>query len=183
MSGKAAVAIRPVEDGDWEPIATLTNVYIEGTAVHFGYEPVSADELRRAWWPKRARYPFLVAIDRASGFAGYAKAGAWRERSAYQWTAEVGIYVEPKAQGRGIGRALYTSLIEACRSRGFRSLVGGITLPNDASCRLHEAVGFRLVATFAEAGWKLGAWHDVAFYQLMLEPNAPRTAAPRDLPS
>jgi L-amino acid N-acyltransferase YncA len=160
--------IREVEDRDWDAVARLTNVYINGTAVHFGYDPVSGDELRSAWWPKRERYPFLIAEDAAGRFLGYAKAGSWRERTAYQWTAEVGIYVEADVQGKGVGRRLYQALIDACRERGFQSLVGGITLPNDASCALHESLGFRRVATFARAGWKLGAWHDVAFYQVML---------------
>lgn len=177
MSGDHA--IRAVREGDWDAIARLTNVYIESTAVHFGYEPVTGQELRDGWWPKRERYPFLVAADGNGRFLGYAKAGPWRERAAYQWTAEVGIYVESFAHGRGIGRALYASLFEACRARGFHSLVGGVTLPNDASCRLHEAMGFVRVATFARAGWKLGAWHDVAFYQRMLAGDG---EAPRALP-
>jgi phosphinothricin acetyltransferase len=167
------VAIRTVEEGDWEAIAALTNAYIVGTAVHFGYEPVTGAELRAAWWPKRERYPFLVADDTRTGaFLGYAKAGSWRERAAYQWTAEVGIYVVADAQRRGVGRRLYGALIEACRARGFHSLVGGVTLPNEPSCALHEAMGFRRVATFARAGWKLGRWHDVAFYQCMLRDGA-----------
>lgn len=170
------VLIRGVEEGDWDAIARLTNVYINGTAVHFGYEPVSGRELRDAWWPKRDRYPFLVASESSGRFLGYAKAGAWRDRAAYQWTAEVGIYIEADAQGRGIGTTLYRALFDACRERGFQSLVGGVTLPNGASCRLHESLGFRHVATFARAGWKLGTWHDVAFFQLMLTdgPTPPR---------
>jgi phosphinothricin acetyltransferase len=175
-----AITIRCVEDRDWDAIARLTNVYIDGTAVHFGYEPVSGGELRDAWWPKRDRYPFLVAAARDGRFLGYAKAGAWRERAAYQWTAEVGIYIEADAHGQGVGRALYAALFDACRERGFHSLIGGVTLPNDASCRLHESMGFQRVATFAHAGWKLGAWHDVAFYQLMLTDGA---APPTPLPA
>ena len=164
--------IRPVTDGDFDAVAELTNVYIEGTAIHFGYEPVSGSELRNAWWPKRDRYPFLVAVLESGSFLGYAKAGVWRERAAYRWTAEVGVYVQPGAHGQGIGKGLYATLIEACAARGLHSLVGGITLPNERSVRLHESLGFRKVAHFERAGWKLGRWHDVGFWQLMLAPAA-----------
>lgn len=167
----AEILVRPVADDDWERIAALTNIYIRSTAVHFGYEAVTGAELRDAWWPKRKRHPFLVAADAAGAFLGYAKAGTWRERAAYSWTAEVGVYVEPAAQGRGVGRTLYAHLVEACRAKGFHSLVGGVTLPNEASCALHRAAGFAHVGTYREAGWKLGAWHDVAFFQLMLQPS------------
>lgn len=169
--------VRAVDDLDFSAIAALTNIYIAGTAIHFGYEPVSDQELRDAWWSKRERYPFLVATDDDGQFLGYAKAGPWRERAAYAWTAEVGVYVVESAQRRGVGKSLYWHLIEACRERGFHSLVGGITLPNDPSVRLHEAMGFRHVATFRDAGWKFGRWHDVGFWQVMLaDGSAPAQA-------
>lgn len=160
--------IRPVDDSDFEAIAALTNRFIVETAIHFGYEPVSAEELRAEWRVHRERYPYIVAIDGAGRFAGYAKAGLWRERSAYRWTAETGIYLEEHARGLGLGRRLYGELIERCRTAGFHALVAGVTLPNEPSLRLHRAVGFVDVGTFARVGWKFGRWHDVAFLELLL---------------
>lgn len=177
--------VRTVVDSDFAAIAELTNVYIETTSIHFGYDPVTPEELRSAWFPKRDRYPFLVAQDEAGRFLGYAKAGVWRERTAYQWTAEVGIYVVRANQGQGIGRALYRALIHACRERGFHSLIGGITLPNEASVRLHESCNFEKVAHFERVGWKFGQWHDVGFWQLMLRDAAipPDQLAPTAVPA
>jgi len=159
--------IRTVQDSDFPAIAALTNRYIVGSCVHFGYEPVTAEELQAGWRKNGARYPFIVAEERGV-FAGYAKAGAWRERAAYAWTAEVGIYVEPTNHRNGIGRLLYERLFDILREQGYHSVIGGITLPNEASVRLHESMGFEYSGTVKQAGWKLGAWHDVAFYQLLL---------------
>ncbi|MBC7772191.1 MAG: N-acetyltransferase [Pyrinomonadaceae bacterium] len=159
--------IRPVQESDFPAIATLTNKYIVGSSVHFGYEPVTAEELCQSWRKNAPRYPFLVSEERGA-FTGYAKAGVWRERAAYGWTAEVGIYVEPTIHRKGVGRVLYQRLFDIMREQGFHSAIGGITLPNDASIRLHENMGFKSVGTVRQAGWKLGAWHDVAFYQLLL---------------
>jgi phosphinothricin acetyltransferase len=167
--------VRAVDDRDFDAIAALTNEYIANTPIHFGYEKVTGAELRDAWWPKHATYPYLVAVDEDDRFLGYAKAGAWRERAAYQWTAEVGIYVAANSHRRGVGRTLYAELIAQCKVRGFHTLVGGITLPNEASVRLHEALGFVKVAHFQCVGWKLGRWHDVGFWQLVL---APATESP-----
>ncbi len=170
--------IRDAQYADFAAIAALTNYYILHTAIHFATEPVTADELLAAWEKGRAVYPFLVAempgVESESGgvggtpFVGYAKAGRWRDRAAYDRTAEVGIYVRPEFQGKGFGKTLYTALIEACRGRGFHTLVGGIAMPNDASVRLHEALGFVHTGTFREVGWKFERWHDVAFYQRVL---------------
>ncbi len=99
---------------------------------------------------------------------GYAKAGRWRERAAYQWTAEIGLYVADGVRGNGVGRALYTELLAELTARGFRSVIACVTLPNDPSTALHRAFGFASVGTVREAGYKLGAWHDVELWQKRL---------------
>jgi L-amino acid N-acyltransferase YncA len=154
------VIIREPRDDDFAALAAITNHYIATTAIHFGYEPVTEAELREH---ASGRFPWLVADD--DGAIGYAKAGTWRARAAYQWTCELGLYVAPDARGRGIGTQLYSALLDACAARGFRSAIAGITLPNPASVALHERLGFVPVGVVAEAGFKLGAWHDVAFFQ------------------
>ncbi len=169
--GQPLARVRAAEAGDFPAIAELTNHFIRHTSVHFGTEPVTPDELRLAWQKSRARYPFLVA-EIGGAFAGYAKAGVWRDRAAYQWTPETGIYVALDQQGRGVGKTLYRALLDELRARGFRSVVAGITLPNRASVRLHESVGFQPVGVVKDAGHKFGSWHDVGFWQITLHHDA-----------
>jgi phosphinothricin acetyltransferase len=163
--------IRPAAAADFATLAAITNHYIATTAIHFGYQPVTAAELAEAWQRATGRYPWLVADDGGT-VTGYAKAGEWRSRDAYRWTAEVGVYVAHDRHGAGTGRALYAALIAALAAAGFRSAIGGITLPNPASIALHERLGFAHVGTVRDAGFKLGAWHDVAFYQRRLAEGA-----------
>ena len=153
--------IRAARDDDFDAIAAITNHYIATTTIHFGYGPVTPDELRAQRSP---RYPFLV-YEEDDQVVAYAKAGVWRTRDAYAWTPELGIYVSHAARGRGIGRAIYSALLVECERAGFRSVVAGITMPNDASVALHVALGFAYVGTFHDAGWKHGTWCDVAWYQ------------------
>jgi phosphinothricin acetyltransferase len=180
--------LRPAAADDFAAIAAITNHYIETTAIHFGYQPVTADELRATWAAAQPRYPWRVAVAVAAGavaVVGYAKAGEWRSRAAYQWTAELGLYVDPAWHRRGIGRALYVDVIDAAAAAGFRSVIGGITLPNPASVELHRVLGFAHVGTFRDAGYKLGAWHDVGFYQRRLgtDDSATRSAGTTRTPS
>lgn len=161
------VVVRAFEERDVAPACALANYYIEHTAVHFGYTPETEEQFRRTWVEGRARYPWVAAeVDGA--FAGYAKCGVWRTREAYALSAETGIYVSRHVQGKGVGRALYQELIRRAREAGFHLLVAGATLPNEASVKLHEAVGFERVGVFNECGRKFDRWHDVIFWQLRL---------------
>jgi phosphinothricin acetyltransferase len=159
------MTIRPPRDTDFAALAAITNHYIATTAIHFAYEPVAEADLRAMWHGYRERFPWLVIEDRAGQLAGYAKAGTWRSRAAYAWTAETGVYIADAARGRGLGRVLYTALLDELARRGFRSAIAGVTLPNDASIALHVALGFEPVGIVRDAGYKLGAWHDVGFWQ------------------
>ena len=97
---------------------------------------------------------------------GYAYASRHRERAAYQWSVDVSVYVRADAHRRGIGRALYTALLRIVTAQGFYGAYAGITLPNASSVGLHEAMGFRAVGVYRAVGYKLGAWHDVGWWDL-----------------
>jgi phosphinothricin acetyltransferase len=159
--------VRTFEARDVGPACRLTNHFIEKTAVHFGSTPASDEEFAAVWRAGCEKYPWLCA-EIEGRFAGYAKAGVWRTREAYAPTAEVTVYIEPEFHRRGVGRALYAELLDRLRAAGFHSAVGGITLPNEGSVRLHQAMGFRHVGTFCEVGWKFEQWHDTDWWQVML---------------
>ena len=159
--------IRAARDDDFDAITSITNHYIETSTIHFAYERVTRAAFHELWRTSRDRFPWLVAED-AGAVAGYAKAGTWRERAAYSWTAEVAVYIRHGAHRRGLGRALYSELLAELARRGFRSAVAGITLPNEPSIALHRALGFESVGTVRDAGWKHDRWCDVAFWQKRL---------------
>ena len=115
-------------------------------------------------------HPWLV-LERDGRVAGFAYAGPHRARAAYRWAAEVSVYVAPDARRSGAGRALYAALFGLLRRQGLRVALAGIALPNPASVALHEALGFQPVGTFPAIGWKAGAWRDVGWWQLPLDPQ------------
>jgi phosphinothricin acetyltransferase len=126
------------------------------------------------------RTPWLVA-SLGGEVIGYAYAAAHRERAAYRWSVDVSAYVREGYRGRRIGRALYDRLLPMLVAQGFANVYAGIALPNPASVALHEAVGMRLIGVYERVGWKLGAWHDVAWYGMRLqEPPVSAAGEPRD---
>ncbi len=174
----STATVRLAAADDFPAIAAITNHYIRTTAIHFGHEDVAAAALHDAWCEHATTHPWLVTTDARGEVLGYAKAGEWRSRAAYQWTTETGIYLRPDWCGRGLGAPLYRRLLATLRVQGFHAAIGGIALPNPASVRLHERLGFVAIGTFPRAGRKFDRWHDVAFWHLALQPA---DQSPREL--
>ena len=153
------------EAADAAAIAEIYNHYIEHTVVTFEETLVSAaDFVARIEVVHATGFPWLVA-EEAGRVLGYAYATKWKERSAYRFSAEVTVYLAPTATGRGLGTRLYTELFPMLDARGLHALMGGITLPNEASVALHEKFGMRKVAHFEEVGFKFGRWLAVGYWQ------------------
>jgi phosphinothricin acetyltransferase len=110
--------------------------------------------------------------------AGYVYACQHRERAAYRWVVEVAVYVDSTFHRRGVGRALYTSLLALVRHQGYTKAFAGVTLPNAGSVGVHEAVGFKPLIVFSRVGYKLGEWRDVGWWELELRPQAGEPAEP-----
>jgi phosphinothricin acetyltransferase len=177
VSTTAGHRLRLATEDDLGQICSIINHYIETSGFNFRTEPQTVDEWREAWAHLHERFPWLVATD-DDRVLGVAYAAPWKERAAYQWTVEATIYVDSAAHRCGVGDALYTDLLRRLRSQGFRSVIAVIALPNDPSVRLHERHGFSQVAQLADAGFKLGDWHDVGLWQCVLRRGSEQPRAP-----
>src|SRR3954453_5182189 len=102
-----------------------------------------------------------------------------RNRRAYRWSVETGIYLDPAAQGRGLGRQLLSAHLDLLERQGFVAVVAGIALPNEASVALHEKLGFTLSGIERGVGFKLGQWIDVGRWQRELARRSDPPAEPR----
>lgn len=161
--------IRPATPADAAAIVAIYNPYVAATTITFEEDPVAeADMAQRVADVAAAGLPWLVA-ELEGKLVGYAYATRWRVRPAYRHSVESTVYVDGARTGQGVGRALYAALLDALRGRGLHLVIGGIALPNAASVGVHEALGFRKVAHFAEVGKKFGRWIDVGYWQLILE--------------
>lgn len=167
---------RPAVITDAERLAQIYAPYVERTAITFATEPLTAAEFEQKIL---SPYPFLVC--EVNGIvAGYAYASPLREKKAYRWAAEPSIYIDPAYQSMGMGKGLMERLLKLLSLQKFQSVYSCITLPNEKSFRLHGKFGFREVGRFEKSGYKLGAWHDVAWLYLPLAsfPETPAEPVP-----
>lgn len=163
-----APGIRPASADDGAALARIYETYVRGTTVTFEEEPVAPEEMaRRIREVAAAGLPWLVAEEEGR-VVGYAYAAPWKSRSAYRFSVEITVYLEPDRARRGWGTRLYEELFVLLRERGVHAVMGGIALPNDASVALHEKLGMTKVAHFREVGFKHGRWIDVGYWQRTL---------------
>ena len=162
---------------DAEAIRAIYSPYCEHTPITFEEVTPSLEDMQGRIRKVLAQYPWLVC-ECDGVVAGYAYGSQHRERVAYRWTVEVGVYVAEGRQRSGIGGALYTALLHLLTQQGYHLACGGITLPNPASVGLHEALGFKPVGVYHEIGYKSGAWRDVGWWELVLSENHGQPAEP-----
>ncbi|MBI3288213.1 MAG: N-acetyltransferase [Elusimicrobia bacterium] len=164
-----SVDIRAARPQDAEALARVYNHYIEKTIVTFEESPVTAADMRaRLAEIQGHSLPWLVA-ESGGALLGYAYGAKWKGRCSYRFSTESTIYLAQDAVGRGVGSSLYAALLAELRARKLHVVIGGVALPNDASIRLHEKLGFQKAAHFKEVGFKFGRWIDVGYWQLTLE--------------
>jgi L-amino acid N-acyltransferase YncA len=155
--------VRDATEADLVAVAAIYDAEVTGGYATFDTEPPAPD-----YWAAKLGGPLLVA-EEDGVVVGFAYATSYRPRAAYDRTREVSVYLAPAGQGRGLGRALYTVLLDRLRDAGVHTVLAVIATPNDGSEALHRSFGFERVGLLPEVGWKLERWIDVAFWALVLE--------------
>ena len=160
-----SAVVRPATAADLERINAIYNHYVAHSAATFQIEPVTMAE-REEWathYADAGRYRLLVAAD--DDVLGFATSSPYKRRAAYETSVELSVYLDPDATGRGLGAALYGTLIPLLEREDLHRAYGGIALPNPASIALHERFGFREVARYSEQGRKFGRYWDVVWLE------------------
>ncbi|MDF3827767.1 MULTISPECIES: GNAT family N-acetyltransferase [unclassified Pseudocitrobacter] len=161
--------IRFATKEDCAAIAEIYNHAVVHTAAIWNDKTVDTDN-RIAWFEARQFAHFPVLVSEENGVVtGYSSYGDWRAFDGFRHTVEHSVYVHPDHQGKGLGRALLTALIEEARRRGKHVMVAGIEAQNSASLHLHETLGFITTGQMPQVGTKFGRWLDLTFMQLQLD--------------
>ncbi len=170
------VTIREATPDDAEELLAIYAPYVTGTAITFEYDVPTVEEFRRRITSTLGHFPYLVAVSEADGsLVGYAYAGKFKERAAYQFACETSIYVRQDVRGGGVGASLLHELESRLIAQGIKSICACITYIQvadpyltNASMRFHERQGYRLVAHFHRSGYKFGRWYDMIWMEKLV---------------
>ena len=170
--------IERVTEQDAAALLEIYGPYVENTAISFEYSVPTVTEFQERIRNISAKYPYLKAVEDSGRILGYAYAGAFKSRAAYDWAVETTIYVRREQRGQGVGRALYEALEQSLQGMGICNLNACIAyapqedthLTND-SMRFHQRLGYRLVGTFHACGYKFDTWYDMIWMEKLIAPH------------
>lgn len=166
--------IRTVTEADASRLLEIYSYYVEKTAISFEYVTPSPEEFKRRIRKTLARYPYLCILVNGV-IMGYAYAGPFVGRAAYDWSAEMTIYLAPDAVKQGLGRKLYEALETALKKQGILNLYACIGYPEkedeyltENSAQFHEHLGYRMAGRFYKCGRKFGRWYDMVWMEKII---------------
>ena len=171
------IVVRTATTADAEDIRQIYAPFVLSTAASFETQVPTVIEMEARIKKILQKFPWIV-YEADAKVRGYTYATAYREREAYQWTCESSIYLHPDLHGKGIGKLLYEALFGILKIQGLVNVYGVITLPNEASTRLHEACGFEHFAVYDNVGYKLDSWQKVGWWKLRLNEYNPEPSPP-----
>lgn len=174
LKDKAVIMIRNAEKEDAEKILAIYSYYVKNTAISFELDVPSLDEFQGRIVRTLERYPYLV-LEEKGVILGYAYAGVFKNRAAYDHCCEVSIYVERHAKGRGYGRMLYEALETALKKAGILYLYACIADPvtedeylTRNSEHFHSHLGYTMVGQFHNCGYKFNRWYNMIWMEKII---------------
>ncbi len=162
------VTIRPARLDDLPSITEIYNNAIEKTVTTFDTEPKSRDEQKHWFFTHGKKNPILIA-EQGGILIGWGALSKYSNRSAYDDTAELSVYVKEQWQGKGIGKALIEAVLKKGKSAGLHAVIARITEGNEKSIHIHESMGFEHVGILKEVGFKFNKRLDVYILEKILE--------------
>lgn len=171
------IVIRSASVNDAEALLNIYAYYVENTAITFEYKVPTVEEFQQRIANTLKKYPYLVA-EKEGTILGYAYAGVFKDRAAYDWSAEVTIYLSHNATKCGIGRKLYEALETEMKKRGFLNLYACIGYPVEEdeyltknSAQFHAHLGYQTVGEFHKCGYKFGRWYNMIWMEKLIGGN------------
>ncbi len=155
--------IRLAQEKDAAALLEIYKQYID-TTITFEYELPSKEEFQRRIREYSKEYPYFICTENGR-CVGYVYAHRAQERAAFQWNAELSIYLDKNYHGKGVGKVLYEMMFEILAKQGVKTLYGLVTTPNPKSVKLHERTGFQLAGTYHNTGFKANQWCDLLLYE------------------
>ncbi|HEY3600298.1 MAG TPA: GNAT family N-acetyltransferase [Paraburkholderia sp.] len=136
------LSYRDATTDDLPAIVAIYNSTVPSRQVTADLEPVSI-ESRHAWFASHGpqRRPLWV-VEEGGRVVAWLSFSDFYGRPAYGRTAEVSLYLDESARGKGLGKALLAQSLKVAPGLGIDTVLGFVFGHNEASLRLFHGFGF-----------------------------------------
>lgn len=166
--------IRNVSENDAAQLLEIYRPYVENTAITFEYDVPTLSEFTDRIRRISQRYPYIAAIENCE-IVGYAYAGVFKDRAAYDWSVEVTIYVKEGQHRKGIGAKLYAALEKLLAEQNVTNLYACVAYPEKEdeyltfdSVKFHEKMGYAIVGTFHRCAFKFNRCYNMVWLEKII---------------
>lgn len=173
------IKIRAASENDAKDILEIYAPYVKETAITFEYDVPDPAEFAGRIRTTLQKYPYIVA-EKDGKLLGYAYAGSFVGRAAYDWAAEVTIYLKRDMRKMGLGKKLYQALEKICRAQNITNLYVCIGCPETEdeyltknSMQFHAHMGYALIGEFHKCGYKFGRWYNMVWMEKIIGTHDP----------
>lgn len=178
------IAIRTAKPDDAQALLDIYAYYVEHTTLTFEYEVPTVEDFQGRITHILEHYPYLAA-ESDGEIIGYAYAGRFHPRAAYEWNAEMTIYLKPDVRRQGVGRKLYSLIEEILKEQGIVKTIAIITMPIDEysdfnSMQFHESMGYQLSCRMDHCGYKFERWYSIIYMDKVIGTPAEKMCHIRD---
>ncbi len=175
--------VRRANISDAEAIQKIYRYYVEDTAITYEYDVPSVEEMEKRMQLTMEQFPYYV-VEKDGKILGYCYAGHYHPRAAYQWCAELSIYLDKDARGQGLGRLLYDTIEKELKKMGYLNLYACIAhapkedsyLKNDSEA-FHKKMGFKHISHSHKCAYKFNTWYDMVW----MEKHIGRHSVPKEI--
>lgn len=175
------ICIRDVKIDDAKELLEIYSYYVLNTVITFEYEVPSIEEFENRIRNITKVYPYIV-LEEDGKIQGYAYAGVFKGRSAYNWACEMTVYLDKNAQKKGFGKKIYQALEERLIQMGMKNLYACIGYPEvedeyltKNSAQFHEHLGYKLCGRFSRCGYKFNRWYDMIWMEKIVGEHTANT--------
>ena len=179
------IVVRNARAEDAQAFLDIYSYYVKNTAISFEYEVPSLEEFKDRMRKTLKKYPYPCIV-KDGIIKGYAYAGAFVGRAAYDWSAEMTVYIAHDARKCGLGRRIYEALETALKEMGILNLYACIGYPEvedeyltKNSALFHQHMGYRKVGEFHRCGYKFGRWYHMVWMEKIIGEHSENQTAVR----
>lgn len=153
---------------DYERIAEIYNEFISLGTATMDETLKTANDITQ-WVNAFHSREALYVIQENHTTIGWGIIKRYSDREGYRFACETAVYITSSKLGKGYGTMLKKHLLATCKQLNYKHLIAKIFATNKESIAYNIKLGYTVVGTQKQIGYKNNEWQDIVILQYIIE--------------